>query len=85
MVLGLCVGLERVGVVDVKNFHLETAEDVARRIRQCLEYMPAERMIVTADCGFSALPRYIARQKLQALVDGAKLVRQELSGGTSGA
>jgi len=74
-----------VGVVDVKNFHLETAEDVARRIRQCLEYMPAERMIVTADCGFSALPRYIARQKLQALVDGAKLVRQELSGGTSGA
>ncbi len=87
--IGLLAGWSKnhdigVGVVDVKNFHVETAQDVARRIRQCLDHMPAERMIVTADCGFSALPRYVARQKLQALVDGAKLVRQELAGGRSG-
>ncbi|MGE0736328.1 MAG: cobalamin-independent methionine synthase II family protein [Alphaproteobacteria bacterium] len=63
------------GVVDVKNFYVETRDDVARRIDQCLAHLPADAMIVTADCGFSALPRYVARQKMQAMVDGARLVR----------
>jgi len=63
------------GVIDVKNFYLETPEDVARRIDACLQHAPIERLGVTCDCGFSALPRYLARQKMQALVAGAKLVR----------
>jgi 5-methyltetrahydropteroyltriglutamate--homocysteine methyltransferase len=63
------------GVVDVKNFHVETADEVARRIDRCLEYVDAARLTVTADCGFSALPRYLARRKLEALVAGARLVR----------
>ena len=67
-----------VGVVDVKNFHLESAEDVAGRIAQCLAHVPAEKLTVTADCGFSALPRYLARQKLDAMVGGARLARERL-------
>lgn len=67
-----------VGVIDVKNFHLETAEDVAGRIAQCLAYVPADKLTVTADCGFSALPRYLARQKLEAMVAGARLARERL-------
>ena len=67
-----------VGVIDVKNFHLESAEDVAGRIEQCLAYVPAEKLTVTADCGFSALPRYLARQKLEAMVGGARLARERL-------
>ncbi|MDH3234409.1 MAG: cobalamin-independent methionine synthase II family protein [Alphaproteobacteria bacterium] len=63
------------GVVDVKNFYLETPEDVAQRIDACLQYAPIERLGVTCDCGFSALPRYLARQKMRAMVAGAKLVR----------
>lgn len=66
------------GVIDVKNFYLETADDVARRIDQCLEVVPEARLGITADCGFSALPRYVARQKLAAMVAGAKLVRGRL-------
>ena len=66
------------GVVDVKNFYLESAERVAERIRQCLEVVPANKLSVTADCGFSALPRYSARDKMRALVAGARLVRDEL-------
>lgn len=66
------------GLVDVKNYHVETPDDVARRIDQTLKYVSAERLSVTADCGFSALPRYIARQKMQAMVDGTKLVRSGL-------
>ena len=66
------------GVVDVKNFHLETTDEVASRIRRCLDYVPAEKLSITADCGFSALPRYLARQKMQAMVAGARAVRQNL-------
>jgi 5-methyltetrahydropteroyltriglutamate--homocysteine methyltransferase len=64
-----------IGVVDVKNFRLESREDVARRIERCLSQAPAERLRVTADCGFSALPRTLARRKMTALVDGARLAR----------
>ena len=66
------------GVVDVKNWYLETVDDVARRIHQCLEFVPADKLTVTGDCGFSALPRYLARQKMRAMADGARLVRAEL-------
>lgn len=63
------------GVVDVKNWHVESADDVARRLDLCLAHMPAERLTVTADCGFSALSRQVAREKMQAMVAGARLVR----------
>jgi 5-methyltetrahydropteroyltriglutamate--homocysteine methyltransferase len=66
------------GVIDVKSFYRETPEDVARRIEQCLAHVPADRLGVTADCGFSALPRFLAREKMRALVAGAKLVRGKL-------
>lgn len=66
------------GVVDVKNFYVESGEEVANRVRLCLEHLPSEKLTVTADCGFSALPRYLARKKLAAMVAGAKLVRAEL-------
>ena len=66
------------GVVDVKSFHEETAQEVAERIRRVLAHVPADRLAVTADCGFSALPRWLAKSKMKAMADGAKLVRAEL-------
>jgi 5-methyltetrahydropteroyltriglutamate--homocysteine methyltransferase len=66
------------GVIDVKAFKAETAQDVADRARRLLRYLPAERLWLNPDCGFWETPRWICRQKLQALVGGARLVRQEL-------
>jgi 5-methyltetrahydropteroyltriglutamate--homocysteine methyltransferase len=66
------------GVIDVKSTVTETAEDVAGRIRRLLEVIPAEQLGVTTDCGLILLQRYIAQDKLHALVEGTKLVRQEL-------
>jgi 5-methyltetrahydropteroyltriglutamate--homocysteine methyltransferase len=63
------------GVVDVKNFHLESAEEVAERIKLVLGHMPAEKLLITSDCGFSAIPRWLARVKMQAMVAGADQVR----------
>ena len=66
------------GVIDVKNFWLEPPEEVARRLEICLKFIPENRLSATADCGFSALPRYLAFQKLKNLVEGTHLVRGTL-------
>ena len=66
------------GLVDVKNYYIETPEDVAERIRVALQYIPAEKLTVTPDCGFSQTARWAARGKLKAMVEGMKIVRREL-------
>jgi 5-methyltetrahydropteroyltriglutamate--homocysteine methyltransferase len=66
------------GVIDVKSTITETAEEVAGRIRRLLEYVPADRLGVTTDCGLILLQRYIAQDKLHALVQGTNLVRAEI-------
>lgn len=67
------------GVVDVKSYYQETPEDVAERIRHLLQFVDPNNLSLTADCGFSATPRWLARHKLQALVAGAGLIRQEFN------
>jgi 5-methyltetrahydropteroyltriglutamate--homocysteine methyltransferase len=67
------------GVIDVKAFKAESAEDVAERIRVFLKHLPAERLWVNPDCGFWETPRWVVKQKLHALVEGARLVRKELA------
>ncbi|MGQ0577241.1 MAG: cobalamin-independent methionine synthase II family protein [Pseudonocardia sp.] len=69
------------GVIDVKTTITETADEVADRIRQVLEYVPAARLGLSTDCGLVNLPRTIARGKLRALADGAAIVRAELAKG----
>lgn len=66
------------GVIDVKTTITETAQEVAERIRKILEFVPADRLGLSTDCGLINLPRMIAQSKLRALADGAALVRQEL-------
>ena len=66
------------GVIDVKSTITETAEQVADRIHRLLEYVPAEQLGVTTDCGLILLQRYIAIDKLHALVAGTELVRKAL-------
>ena len=67
-----------VGLIDVKNYYIETAEDVAERIRKVLEYVPAEKLSIVPDCGFSQTARWASRAKLKAMVDGTRLIRSEL-------
>lgn len=66
------------GVIDVKSTVTETAQEVADRIRQVLEFVPADRLGLSTDCGMVNLPRMVCQGKLRALADGAALVRQEL-------
>ncbi len=68
-----------VGVLDLGDTTVESPELVARRIRRALAHVPAERIVVAPDCGMKYLPRDVAFAKMQAMVAGAALVRQELS------
>ena len=67
------------GVIDVKSTITETGEQVADRIRRLLKVIPADRLGVTTDCGLILLQRYIAIDKLHALVQGTDIVRAELA------
>jgi 5-methyltetrahydropteroyltriglutamate--homocysteine methyltransferase len=67
-----------VGIIDVKSYYVETPEDVAARVRQCLQHAPAERLSFAPDCGLSQTARWAARQKLANLVAGVRLVEKEL-------
>jgi 5-methyltetrahydropteroyltriglutamate--homocysteine methyltransferase len=66
-----------VGIIDVKNYYIESPDDVVERIKRCLKWVPAEKLSVAPDCGLSQTARWAARQKLVNMVIGAKLVRGE--------
>jgi 5-methyltetrahydropteroyltriglutamate--homocysteine methyltransferase len=67
-----------VGIIDVKNYYIETVDDVVERIRRCLKYIPAEKLSVAPDCGLSQTARWASKQKLVNMVKGAKKVRESL-------
>jgi len=68
-----------VGVIDLGTERVETADEVAARIRAALKHVPAERLVLAPDCGMKYLTRQAAFGKLKALAEGAALVRKELA------
>ena len=67
------------GVIDLADPAVETAEQVAARIRAGLRHVRPERLVPAPDCGMKYLPRATAFGKLAALVAGARVVRAELA------
>ena len=67
------------GVLDLSDMVVETPEIVADRIRRALPYVDAARIVVAPDCGLKYLPRDVAFGKMHAMVQGASIVRAELS------
>jgi 5-methyltetrahydropteroyltriglutamate--homocysteine methyltransferase len=67
-----------VGCLDLSKHEVETPEMVAQRLRNALKFVNPERVIAAPDCGLKYLPRPVAFAKLQALVEGARIVRKEL-------
>ena len=65
-----------VGVIDVANDKIETAEEIAGVIAEVMKYVPKERIIACTNCGMAPMHRDIALCKLHALGTGVKLARQ---------
>ncbi|MBM3567335.1 MAG: 5-methyltetrahydropteroyltriglutamate--homocysteine methyltransferase [Alphaproteobacteria bacterium] len=66
------------GVIDLNDPAVESAETVAARLRHALEYLPADKLVAAPDCGMKYLPRATAFGKLKAMAEGAAIVRREL-------
>jgi 5-methyltetrahydropteroyltriglutamate--homocysteine methyltransferase len=66
------------GVINLSDMNVETGETVAARIRRALPYVAAENIVVATDCGMKYLPRDVADGKMRAMVEGARIVRQEV-------
>jgi 5-methyltetrahydropteroyltriglutamate--homocysteine methyltransferase len=70
-----------VGVIDVANDRVETAQEVSRVIQQALKYVPARHLFPCTNCGMAPMDREVAAAKLRALGEGAALARQKLGKG----
>ena len=73
-----------VGVIDVNNPEVESAEVVRDRILQAAKHIPVSQLGTTDDCGFSPFAddagtsREIAFAKIEARIEGTKLAEKEL-------
>jgi 5-methyltetrahydropteroyltriglutamate--homocysteine methyltransferase len=69
-----------IGVVDHHTLQVERPDQVAALIREALKNIPAERLIVSSDCGMGreGMSRRHATYKMVAMVLGTNIVRKEL-------
>ena len=68
------------GAIDVANQQIETPKEVAETLRRALEYVDADKLIPSTNCGMAPFPRDVALAKLSALSAGAAVLREELVG-----
>lgn len=67
-----------VGAIDVASNTVETPEDVANTLRKALQFVDADKLYPSTNCGMAPLSRDVARGKLRALSAGAQIIREEL-------
>jgi len=67
------------GAIDVATDQVETAAEVAATLRRALEHVAIDRLEASTNCGMAPMARSVALAKLEALAQGAALVRKERS------
>jgi 5-methyltetrahydropteroyltriglutamate--homocysteine methyltransferase len=69
-----------IGAIDHHTLQVESPQEVADVIRAALKVIPAERLILSSDCGMGreGMSRRHAFYKMVSLVQGANIVRKEL-------
>jgi 5-methyltetrahydropteroyltriglutamate--homocysteine methyltransferase len=69
-----------IGVIDHHTLQVETPTQVADHIRRALKHIPAERLVISTDCGMGreGMSRRHAFYKIVSLVLGTNIVRKEL-------
>ena len=69
-----------VGAIDHHTLQVEAPTEVADLIRQALKVIPAERLVLSSDCGMGreGMSRRHAFYKMVSLVQGTNIVKKEL-------
>ncbi|HEY2195402.1 MAG TPA: 5-methyltetrahydropteroyltriglutamate--homocysteine methyltransferase [Actinomycetospora sp.] len=65
------------GVVDLSDPAVESAETVATRVRRAYDRIPPEQLVVATDCGMKYLPRASAEGKMVAIAQAVAVLRAE--------
>jgi 5-methyltetrahydropteroyltriglutamate--homocysteine methyltransferase len=65
-----------IGVIDVANDRVETADEIVKVIEEAMKYLPKENLRPCTNCGMAPMHRDIAMAKLSALGAGAALARK---------
>ena len=68
------------GVLDIRTNAIETPAKIADRIRRVTKHVSPDKVTLSSDCGMKPLARMVAKMKLNALVEGANIVRKEVAG-----
>jgi len=72
----------QVGVLDIRTSMVETPNVIADRIRQTIKGgLKPEQITLSTDCGMKPLARMVSKLKLNALAEGAAIVRKEIGAG----
>jgi len=69
-----------IGVIDHHTLQVESPEEVADLVRLGLKHIPAERLVLSSDCGMGreGMSRRHAFYKMVSLVQGVNIVRKEI-------
>ncbi len=69
-----------IGAIDHHTLQVEAPQEVAALVRRALKVIPAERLVLSSDCGMGreGMSRRHAFYKMVALVQGVNVVKQEL-------
>jgi 5-methyltetrahydropteroyltriglutamate--homocysteine methyltransferase len=69
-----------IGVIDHHTLQVERPDEIADLIRHALKHIPAERLIISSDCGMGreGMGRRHATYKMVSMVLGTNIVRKEL-------
>jgi 5-methyltetrahydropteroyltriglutamate--homocysteine methyltransferase len=69
-----------IGVVNHRALQVETADEVASLVREALQYIDTDSLILSSNCGFGrqGANRLIAFYKAVSIAQGANIVRREL-------
>jgi 5-methyltetrahydropteroyltriglutamate--homocysteine methyltransferase len=69
-----------VGFVSHRTVNVESPEEIAADVRYALQFIDAERLVLSTDCGFGrqGVSRPVALYKAAALAQAANIIRKEL-------
>jgi 5-methyltetrahydropteroyltriglutamate--homocysteine methyltransferase len=67
------------GVIDLSDPEVETADVVADRVRRAFPYVAPDKLTIATDCGMKYLPRASAEGKMRSMAGAAAILRAEVS------
>lgn len=74
------------GLVNPRTTEVESVDEITGRVHEALQYLPPDRIFLNPDCGFGTFTSRpmntaaVARRKMEALVEAAGLLREQVQG-----